>query len=253
MAGRCEVNRLRQVAEDYLQMRRALGFGLESHGRLLMSFIGYLEQAGATSVTTDLAVAWARQTRPGANPARWNHRLTVARIFARHLSAVDPRTEVPPADLMPYHYRRVAPYLYSPEEIEALTRAAAALRHPLRALNYTTLIALLAATGMRVGEACHLDRGDVELTTSVLTIRAGKLGKAREVPLHPTTSQALHVYDQRRDQLCLVVRTPAFFVNTRGRRLAARRVPEVFAELRHAAAIRTIPGGRRPRVHDLRH
>jgi Phage integrase family len=168
------VSRLRQVAEDYLMMRRALGFSLESHGRLLMSFIGYLEQAGAASVTTDLAVAWARQTRPGASPARWSHRLAVVRIFARHLSALDPCTEIPAAELMPHHYRRVAPHLYSPEEIKDLIRAAAAIRHPLRALNYATLIALLAATGMRVGEACHLDRGDVDLNTGVLTLRVAE-------------------------------------------------------------------------------
>jgi integrase/recombinase XerD len=244
---------LRQAAEDYLAMRRALGFSLEGQGRLLISFIDYLEQAGATSITTDLAVGWATRTRPGTNPAQWNHRLTVVRIFARHLSALDPATEIPPAELMPYHYRRIAPYLFTPEEIDALLRAAAALNHPLRALTHKTLIALLAATGMRVGEACRLDRADADLDTGILTIRAGKLNKAREVPLHPTTSQALRAYGQQRDQLCRVVKTPGFFINTCGNRLAARRVPGVFAQLREAAGIRAAPGGRSPRIHDLRH
>src|SRR5712691_4796307 len=194
MARRHEMSDLRQAAQDYLAMRRALGFSLEGQGRLLISFIGYLEQAGATSITTDLAAAWAARTRPGTNPAQWNHRLTVVRIFARHLSALDPATEIPPAGLMPGHYRRITPYLFTPGEIDALLRAAAALRHPLRALTHKTLIALLAATGMRVGEACRLDRADVDLDAGILTIRAGKLGKAREVPLHPTTSQALRAY-----------------------------------------------------------
>jgi integrase len=154
---------------------------------------------------------------------------------------------------MPHRYRRVAPHLYTPEEIAALLRQASMLAHPLRALTYTTLFGLLAVTGLRTGEACQLDRDDVDLAAGVLTIRAGKLNKAREVPLHPSTSQALQSYGRRRDELRPNLATPAFFVNTAGRRLEARRVPETFAQLRAATGIRPAPGGRAPRVHDLRH
>jgi integrase len=244
---------LRQIAEDYLTTRRALGFSLQTDGQLVMSFIDYLEQQEADTVTTSLAVAWATRTRPGASPARGGRRLAAVRVFARYLSAVDPRTEIPPADLMPSRHRRVTPHLYSDDEIQALIHAAAALRNPLRALTYRTLIALLTTTGMRVGEACHLDRGDVDCDAGVLTVQAGKLGKTREVPLHPSTSQALDDYGQQRDQMSRVVTTSAFFVNTAGRRLNAHHVPDVFAELREAAGIHAIPGGRRPRIHDVRH
>jgi integrase/recombinase XerD len=244
---------LRQAVGDYLAMRRSLGFSLVREGRWLLDFACYLEQAGSAHVTTELAVIWATRTRAGVNPAWWNHRLTVVRAFARHLSTLDPATEIPPAGLMPCRYRRAAPYLFTPGQIDALIQAAAALPHPLRALNYTTLIALLAVTGMRVGEACGLDRSDVDAGTGVVTIRAGKLAKAREVPLHPTTSQALLAYGRRRDQLCPAARTPAFFVNVCGSRLASRRVPEIFAQLCRAAGIGTVPGGRNPRAHDLRH
>jgi integrase/recombinase XerD len=247
------MSHLRQAVDDYLAMRRSLGFSLAREGRWLLDFAGHLEQAGSARVTTELAVTWATRTRADVNPAWWNHRLTVVRTFARHLSTLDPATEIPPAGLMPCRYRRVAPYLFTPGQIDALIGAAAALTHPLRALNYTTLIALLAVTGMRVGEACGLDRGDVDTGTGVVTIRAGKLGKAREVPLHLTASQALRAYARRRDQLCPAARTPAFFVNVRGNRLAARRVPEIFAQLCRAAGIGAVPGGRNPRVHDLRH
>ncbi|MEU3283206.1 tyrosine-type recombinase/integrase [Streptomyces antibioticus] len=244
---------LREHAEDYLAMRRNLGFTLEGHGRMLMDFIRYLEGVGAAAVTTDLAVAWATRAAPGANPASWNKRLTVARIFARHLRALEPATEIPPADLMPLRYRRIAPHLFAPDEIAALMAAAAALRQPLRALNYTPLIGLLAVTGMRVGEACGLDHADVDWDAGVLTVRAGKLGKAREVPVHPSTNEALHRYDQRRDELQPVVRSPAFFINSRGNRLDAHHVPETFARIRDAAGIRPAAGGRKPRIHDLRH
>jgi integrase/recombinase XerD len=244
---------LRRAVGDYLAMRRALGFSLVREGRWLMDFAGYLEQAGSAHVTTELAVSWATRTRAGVNPAWWNHRLAVVRVFARHLSTLDPATEIPPAGLMPCRYRRVTPYLFTLGQIDTLIAAAAALPHPLRALNYTTLIALLAVTGMRVGEACGLDRGDVDAGTGVVTIRAGKLAKDREVLLHPTASQALLDYGRHRDELCPGARTPAFFVNVRGSRLASRRVPETFAQLCQAAGIGAVPGGRNPRVHDLRH
>jgi len=247
------MSELRQAALEYLSLRRSLGFSLEGDGRLLMNFIDHLERDGATQVTTELALSWATRTRAGVNPAHWNRRLAVVRIFAKHLHAIDGLTEIPPADLMPHRYRRVAPHLYTAEQIDALLRQASILPHPLRALTYTTLIALLAVTGLRTGEACQLDNDDVDLAAGVLTIRAGKLNKAREVPLHPTTSQALDTYRRRRDQLRPGPATPAFFVNTAGRRLNAHHVPVTFARLHTAAGIQPVPGGRAPRVHDLRH
>lgn len=247
------MSELPRAVRDYLAMRRALGFSLVREGRWLMDFAGYLDQAGSARITTELAVTWATRTRADVDPAWWNHRLAVVRAFARHLSTLDPTTEIPPAELMPYRYRRVAPYLFTSGQIDALIAAAAALTHPLRALNYATLIALLAVTGMRVGEACGLDRSDVDTGTGVVTIRAGKLNKAREVPLHPTTSQALQAHGRQRDQLAPAAQTPAFFVNVRGNRLASRRVPAVFAQLCQDAGIGTVPGGRNPRPHDLRH
>ncbi len=247
------MNNLRHAADEYLAMRRALGYSMRGQDRLLASFLDHIDQVGAASITTDLAVAWATNTRPGTNRAQHNARLTVVRMFATHVHAWDPTTEIPPADLMPFHYRRVTPHLFTPQDIDALMRAAGDLKPRLRALTHMTLIGLLATTGMRVGEACGLDRRDVDCDAGILTIRAGKLGKAREVPLHPTTSQALRHHDQQRDQLCPMASTAGFFVNTRGRRQAANKVPEVFARLCHAAGVGPAPGGRHPRVHDLRH
>ena len=105
---------LRRAVGDYLAMRRALGFSLVREGRWLVDFAGYLEQAGSARVTTELAVTWATRTRADVDPAWWNHRLAVVRAFARHLSTLDPATEIPPAGLMPCRYRRVAPYLFTP-------------------------------------------------------------------------------------------------------------------------------------------
>jgi integrase len=218
-----------------------------------MDFVDYAERNEATALTTELAVTWAIRTRADVNPAHWHRRLGIVRGFARHLRAQDPATEIPPEDLMPFHYRRVAPHLYTPEEITALIQATTLFKHPLKALTYATLIGLLACTGMRVGEACALERGDIDTHTAVARIRAGKLGKAREVPLHSETVTALEGYAARRDRLCPAPSSPALFLNAHGTRQAARRVAEYFPLLREAAGIRPAPGGRAPRIHDLRH
>ena len=157
--GAGAVSALRARAEEYLAMRRALGFKLTTQGRHLMSFVRFCEERSADHVTADLAVEWATTTRRGSgNEVYQARRLDVVRIFARHLQALDPATEVPPDDVLSRRYLRIQPYLYSPAEIAALMNAADALRPALRAATWRTLIGLLAVTGMRQGEACRLDR-----------------------------------------------------------------------------------------------
>jgi integrase/recombinase XerD len=244
---------LRQAAEQYLAMRRALGFKLCTQGRLLLSFVAYCEQHGIDRVTTDAAVAWATATPRSRDSLWWARRLMVVRIFARHLQALDPATEVPPDDVLPHSFRRTTPYLYSEQQLHALLRAAHALDPRLRAATYATVIGLLAACGLRIGEACRLDRDDVDLDTGVLTVRDSKFGKSRIVPVHRTTLGALRIYDARRDQLCPATVSPAFFVSTRGTRLDAHNTSHTFAELLAVAGISASAGARRPRLHDLRH
>lgn len=245
---------LRAAAEDYLAMRRSLGFKLTTQGRHLMRFISYCEARGAEHITTGLALAWATQTARGSSDeVYWSRRLMVVRIFARHLAALDPATEVPPEDILPHHYRRIAPYLYSPDQITALMAAAGRLTPPLRAATWQTLIGLLAVTGMRKSEACHLDRDQVDLRAGVLTIADSKFGKSRQVFLHPTTVAALRGYQRRRDRWCPAPAAPSFFVSTRGTRLDEHNLTPAFAALLDGAGIAAPPGRRRPRIHDLRH
>jgi integrase len=245
---------LRQAAEEYLAMRRALGFKLTTQGAHLMSFVGYCEARGAGHITTELALAWATQTRRGSSDEVYqSRRLMVVRIFARHLKTLDPATEIPPEDLLPHHYRRIAPYLYSPGEVTALMAAAGGLAPPLRAATWQTLIGLLAVTGMRKSEACHLDRDQVDLDAGALVITDAKFGKARLLFLHPTTVAALRTYQRCRDRWCPEPAAPSFFVSTRGTRLDAHNIQRTFAALTADAGICAPPGRRRPRLHDLRH
>jgi integrase len=177
----------------------------------------------------------------------------VVRGFAKHLHDLDPLSEVPPADLLPEPKRRATPYLYAPAEIVGLMRAARALSSPLKAATYETLVGLLAATGMRVGEAIRLNRDHLDLDHQLLSILHSKFGKSREIPLHPTTVEALRNYARRRDELCPYAKTPSFFVSTAGTRLIAANVRQVFGRLARAAGLQRRSARCTPRLHDLRH
>jgi integrase len=247
------VSALRGHLADYLALRRSLGFKLGRPAQILDGFVGYLEQAGAATVTTGHALTWA--TGPAeADPAWWRARLTAIRPFARYLAVRVPGTEVPPRGLLPGpSSRRAVPYLYSGEEVAALMAAAAAIRTPFRAATYQGLIGLLAATGMRVGEAIGLDRGDLDTGQGLLTIRSGKFGKSRQLPLHPSVMKALTGYAQLRNSVHRRPAGPAFFLSVTGTRLIYKNVHFTFHELVKAAGLRPRSPACRPRIHDLRH
>jgi integrase/recombinase XerD len=200
---------------DYLAMRRALGYKLERAGQLLPQLVSYLEARGAPTITAELAIAWARL--PGhATPNHWAQRLAIARGFAGYLKTIDPATEMPPAGVFPARRHRPGPYLWSEEEVCCLLREAGTLRPRLRAATHQALFGLLAATGMRIGEAIALGRGDVDLHAGVITIRHPKFDRERLVPLHLTVTDALGRYAAERDHLCPRPRGATFFLSGAG-------------------------------------
>jgi integrase/recombinase XerD len=236
--------------EDYLRLRRALGFKLEREGRWLHQFATYLNAAEETNLTSAAALAWAGQAAPALSnrPAA---RLGVVRRFAVYLHTIDPATEVPPPAVFPRHRRRPTPYLWSSDETARLLDGARALSRPLRAATHETLFGLLAATGMRLGEAIGLDRADVDLHAGVVTIRQAKFDRSRLVPLHQTATAALRCYIAVRDRLCPTPRSGAFFLSSVGTALTRSGVEKVFRHITTTAGIRT--DAARPRIHDLRH
>jgi integrase/recombinase XerD len=236
--------------EDYLRLRRALGFKLERAGHLLPQLVAYLEAAGVATVTSELAIAWARL--PGhTQPNHWAQRLAIARGFARYLRALDPATEVPPAGVFPTRRHRPTPFLWSQRDICRLLESTRALRPALRAATYQALFGLLATCGMRVGEAVGLDRDDVDLRAGVITIRHAKFDRTRLVPLHPTVTEALSRYATERDRLCPRPRARAFFVSSAGTRLDRSGVGKTLRKITTALGMRT--ESVHPRAHDLRH
>ncbi len=187
------------AAADYLATRRAMGYKLADQGLMLGQFVAYLEAADAEHLTITDALSWAKQPADAA-PVWWAARLGMVRSFARYLSALDPATEVPPVGLLPDPSHRVVPHIYSDDDLARLLEAAGRLSPRHRADTYQTLIALVAVTGMRAGEAVRLDRDDVDIDEGLLTIRNSKYGKSRQLPLHQSTLEALGAYARRRDE-----------------------------------------------------
>ncbi len=246
------MSHLQKAVTDYLELRRALGFKLEREGTLLPEFVALVDAEGNGLISNDLAVRWATQGFQASQ--RWgSQRLGIVRLFAKYYRSIDPLTQVPSPDLVPYKQQRQTPYIYSDEDVGALLAAAESIRSPFLAQMHVTLLGLLSVTGMRVGEALALDRDDVNLGTGVLVVRKAKFGKSRLVPLHPTTTSALCRYNDERDRRWPTPRSPSFFFSTRGRRPIYQNVHQVFLGLldRSGLAERTTP--RRPRIHDLRH
>jgi site-specific recombinase XerD len=246
------MNELRPALQDYLRVRRALGYKLSDAERLLGQFVSYCEQSSISTVTIEAAVAWA-SLPTGADPSWWAQRLSMVRCFATWLQTLDPATEVPPPDILTGRPRRAVPYLYSDAEVVALMAASRGLRTPLQRCTYDTLVGLLAVTGLRVGEAIRLNRGDVCLDLGLVRILGSKFNKSREVPLHASTVNGLRRYAQHRDRLCPEPDSEAFFLSTSGTRLSPSRVRSTFRQLVRDAGLTPRSVRCRPRIHDLRH
>ena len=248
----------RESLKQYVALRRAFGTKYREPARTLGYFVDFLEREGAQFITTPLAMQWAMQPQ-GVQHATWARRLTMVRRFASWLSATEPRTQVPPRRLIASRQHRKAPHIFSDEEIRQLMAAAAQLRSPtgLRGATYATLIGLLAATGLRPGEALALDRSNVDLQSGILTIRQSKFGKSRLVPVTESTRAALERYQQRRIEFVSRTQNEAFFISERGTRLEGSSVRCTFAKISRTvglrAAVENVRIGHGPRLQDIRH
>lgn len=251
------MSRLSEDLDRYLAIRRGFGFSLDTAERVLRRFIAFAEREGAEHIGVALFLRW-RETFGRANPQTWSRRLSMVRLFAQWLSGIDPRHEVPPRTLIPGRCRRARPYIYSDDEIRRILGAATELPsiNGIRALTCSTLFGLIAVSGLRIGEAVSLDTADVDLETGILTLRRGKGGKARLLPLAASTTRRLAAYAGERDRLLGATPEP-FFVSDRGGRLTAGGARGNFAAVCQTIGLRPPEKyrrhGRGPRLHDLRH
>jgi integrase len=252
------MNTLRQAVQEYLSLRRGLGFKLQHAGKGLLDFITFMEQHRASYITQALALAWAQQPLK-VQPAQWAQRLSFVRAFAFHRSATDPRTQIPPPGLLPFQPKRARPYLYSDDEIRSLLRAALNMpcrfeRSALRPWTYHCLFGLLSVSGLRLGEARNLELRDVDLEEAVLTIRGTKFGKSRLVPLHASTCKVLADYIARRQRHWATRPVSSYlFVSDWGNRLDGGDIHRTFYALSRQIGLRGVADSHGPRLHDMRH
>lgn len=244
---------LRERLDEYLGMRRALGFQLNDVERQVGLFCAWLAARGQTQTfTIDEAVTWAR-LNPDAHPSWWAARLSLVRRFAAYLNANGVDVPVIPSGLLPARKPRAVPFIYSQDDVDALLAACGTVFSDERiAATLRTVIGLLAATGLRIGEALNLRVDDIDQVNGVLVIKAAKSDE-RLVPIHPSTTAALTKY------IALPARTATrpdphgpVFVTSKGTGYVYVTFQGMFKRVRDAAGL-TPRGRARPRLHDLRH
>ena len=248
------MNTLRTLLEDYLAMRRALGFQLRTEGTGLTTFVSYVEAAGIDHITNEVALSWARLPE-SVQSVQQARRLGFVRGFARYCSAIDARTQVPPPDLIPATRVRRPPHFFSDTDIEQLLHATLALPpvDGLRRWTFHCLFGLLSVSGLRIGEAMALTFEDVDLQDATLTIRSTKFGKSRLVPMHSSTVAVLADYMRRRQALHSARPADRVFINERGAPLSHDQSIDTFQRLLEKIGVTPQRNGRRPHLHDLRH
>jgi len=241
---------LQLAAGDYLRDRRARGYVLADSDWLLASFLDGLAARGEARITIDSAVAFATE-HPDTTRGWQARRLRAVRGLAAHVHALDPAAaELIPAGLIASKTPRRIPYLYSEAQIIALMNRALTLSPAMLGASMHTLIGLLAATGMRSGEAATLDVEDLDTQQRTLRV-SGKNRRVRYLPLHPTTIQALLSYLQTRSTLA--PRTGPLLIGAKGGRLNINMARAAFRALVNDCGLPVSPGCRAPRLHDARH
>lgn len=246
---------------DYLKERRHLGFVMEDSGPMLTAFARYVDSSEHKGpLTMELMADWARCDKwHKEDPATWARRLKVIRPFTHYLQQFEPLTEIPDSSVFGPVPGRGTPHIYYEQEIIDLLAAARGLgpRGNLRAATHETLFGLLASTGLRLSEALHLLDPDVDLRRGMLTVRLTKFAKSRQLPLHPSTVEALRRYRQLRGRHVMVTPETPFFIASRGKLLGqslkVRSVDRIFADLRDQLGWINRGSHDASRIHDLRH
>ena len=252
---------LQRRIDDYLAERRRLGFQLRARDTFLAGFARFVASRHHRGpLTVEIMTQWVRQGKGGqGSPGTWARRLAKLRHFIGYLKQFEPQTEIPEASIFGPEPGRVAPHIYREDEIVELLAAARRLgpRASLRPATYETLFGLMASTGLRVSEAIHLHDADVDLKQAMLTVRQTKFAKSRQLPLHPSTVEALARYRRQRARHVPTTADSPFFIGSRGRRLGQplgeRQAHRVFNALRDSLSWVNRGAHEAPRLHELRH
>ncbi len=243
--------------KQYIAVRRSLGYDLSFPERVLRRFAEFADSERADHITVDLFLRWKKHYG-SANNHTWCTRLSMVRVFASWLQGFDLRTEVPPTGLISSKPRRTSPYIYTDDQVAEIVAEAGRLpsSYGLRGWTCSTLFGLIAVTGLRVSEAIGLDDKDVDLDEAVLSVRRGKNGKCRFVPIAPSAAERLMAYRAERNRI-LGTGQVAFFLLENSERPGDCCARYNFARVCQRIGLRERQAfnkhGRGPRIHDLRH
>ena len=142
---------MQTAVQRYLEERRRLGFAMTGPTTELMRFARYADARDHRgALTQELLLGWAREHVQHTSDVTAARRLEIVRPFAAHYRQFEPATEIPPRSILGRGHRRLAPHIYTDEEIEQLLGAASRLA-PLggwRPLMYSTLFGVIAAAGL---------------------------------------------------------------------------------------------------------
>lgn len=231
----------------YIELHCSLGFNFRTPAILLRNFASFADQRNEKFVTVQNVLEWASLA---PSPQQRRNRLLTVRRFALMMNPEDSRHQIPPANAFGnLSFKRTSPYIYTEDEINKLLMAAEALspQGSIRPIAYSTLIALLSSTGMRISEALALKLDD--LTYDGLVIRKTKFHKSRLIPIHQTTRDGLCRYLKKREHFGAL--DNSIFISLLGTAMNYNTVNPVFRELTRIAGLRN--EHKQPRMHDLRH
>jgi integrase/recombinase XerD len=243
--------------QRYLKIRRNLGYDLTTSARILKQFVSFLESKNETHLTGDLFLEW-KQVFGKASQSTWAGRLVTVRLFASWLHCIDSHHEIPSQSLIPCHYKRKQPYIYTDDQIRCIIKTASLLpsKNGFREITYPAFFGLVSVTGLRISEAISLNNEDVDLQNGIITLHNGKNGKGRILPITECTKNYLKEYSRKRDRLLGNTPEP-FFVSDVSRRLTDCAVRYNFAVVSKMIGLRAKQlfhkHGVGPRIHDLRH
>ncbi len=240
---------LKETINEYVSMKRAMGFKFKAPNSLLQNFAAFAEARGETHVRCQSVVEWASLA---PSMAQKRNRLLTVRRFSIAMKTDDNQYEVLPFDAFGRHAsKRRMPHIYTSNELQLLFNAASKLKpkDSIKPRTYSTIFALLATTGLRISEALALNIDDI--SSDGLVIRCTKFAKDRLVPLHFSAKIAIEHY--------LVYRSkynnddPALFVSNKGMRLPYSTVFNIFLQIMRSIGLRDGPGSVGTCLHDLRH
>ncbi len=205
------MKKFNHAVDEYLKLRRQLGFKLKDPERLLRKFANFLESKRALYITAELARCFINQNMK-ISMASKSAKMTTIRQFALYWKGIEQKTEVPSSRVFPYSYCRTNPYIYNQNEIKRLLLCCNKLgwREPILRHTYFNLFGLLAVSGMRINEALSLTCSSVDLANGLITITKSKFSKSRTIPLHLSTQDALKKYINTKTQLSLVSKSNFF-------------------------------------------